>query len=45
MRKQWWWQMGCGMVVVCEKDVMEQCLGMGDCQTLQLLIVNTLIIN
>ena len=36
---------GLGMVVVSGRNVMGQCLAMGGCQTLQLLIINILIIN
>jgi len=33
------------MVVVSGRSVMGQCLAMGGCQTLQLLLINNLIIN
>ena len=33
------------MVVVSGRNVMGQCLAMGGCQTLQLLLINVLIIN
>ena len=36
---------GCGLVVVRSRRVMVQCLAMGGCQTLQLLIIRRLIIN
>jgi hypothetical protein len=36
---------GCGLVVVRSRRVMVQCLAMGGCQTLQLLIIGRLIIN
>jgi hypothetical protein len=36
---------GCGLVVVRRQAVMEQCLATGGCQTLQLLLINDLIIN
>ena len=31
---------GCGLVVVRNKGMMGQCLAMGGCQTLQLLLIN-----
>jgi hypothetical protein len=36
---------GLGMVVVSGRNVLGQCLATGGCQTLQLLLINVLIIN